>query len=386
MTDDTRAETDPRMGAETGTRSGPSSLLVAAVVALAVIAYFAVGTLTARDDGAGEAVAREPFVVLVRAATVEDRADLVSLRGLTEAGARVAVRAETTARVEAVLTREGAEVAPGAPLCRLEDAGRSAGLAEAEAGLVRARTEAEAAERLLAEGFAARAQADAARAALRAAEARRAAAAKAASASLIRSPLAGTITALPAEAGDVLAAGQPCAVVADLSRTLVVGELSAEEAASVAVGAPARAVVAGAQAAGSYEGAVRFVSPAAGPTGAFRVEIDLIEGGLPDGLVATAVIEGGRAGASLVPRAALVLGDDGALGLRVIEDGDGSQNGSEGAGEGGLVAFRPVRLVGEARDGAWVEGLSPGDRVIVRGQDYVAAGARVRYAVEGAAS
>ena len=351
---------------DTQGRTGPSSLLVAGVIALAVIAYFAIGTLTAESEAGGEAVAREPFAVLVQTARLEGRPALVTMRGVTEAGTRVAVRAETNARVEAVLVREGAAVTRGAPLCRLEDAGRSAGLAEAEAALVQARTEADAAERLLAEGFAAQAQADAARAGLRAAEARREAAAKAASASLIRAPFAGTVTALPAEPGDVLAAGQPCAVLADLTRTIVAGELSAEEASGVAVGAPARARVAGE----TREGRVRFLSPAAGTTGAFRAEIDLASGGLPDGLAATAEIEAGRSGAGLVPRAALVLGDDGALGLRVIEDEDD---------EGGLVAFRPVRLVGETREGAYVEGLRPGDRVIVRGQDYVSEGARVAF-------
>ena len=345
---------------------GPSSVLIAAIIAVLFAAYFAYGTLSAGDEAPGAAVEREPFAVLVQPAALTDRPALVTLRGRTEAGRSVTVRAETGARVEAVLTQEGARVARGAPLCRLEDAGRSAGLAEAEAQLVRARTEADAAERLAAEGFASTAQRDAARAALRAAEARRDAAAKGARATMIRAPLAGVVTALPAEPGDVLAAGQPCAVVSDLSASLIVGELSAEDAARVAVGAPVRAQIASRD----VPGTVRFVSPSSGASGAYRVEIGLDEGGLRDGLTAVALIEAGRTGASLVPRAALVLGDDGTLGLRVIEGGPP---------EAGRVAFRPARLVGEGEGGAFVEGLRPGDRVIVRGQDYVTSGTEVAW-------
>ena len=345
---------------------GPSSLLVAGVIALLVVAYFAVGTLRGAGDAGGAAVEREPFTVLVAPAELSERAASVTLRGRTEAGRAVTVRAETSAQVEAVLAAEGATVARGDPLCRLEDAGRAAGLAEAEAQLVRARTETDAAERLLAEGFAAQSQADAARAALRAAEARRDAAAKGARAALIRAPIDGVVSDLPAEVGDVLAAGQPCAVVSDLRTTLVAGELSAEEAARIAVGAPAQVTADGT----TSEGVVRFLSPAAGATGAYRVEIDLAEGGLRDGLTAVAVIEAGRTGAGLVPRAALVLDDDGTLGLRVVESGPR---------EAGRVAFRPARLVGETEGGAYVEGLRPADRVIVRGQDYVTSGAEVAW-------
>ena len=357
---------------------GPSSVLIAAIIAVLFAAYFAYGTLSAGDEAPGAAVEREPFAVLVQPAALTDRPALVTLRGRTEAGRSVTVRAETGARVEAVLTQEGARVARGAPLCRLEDAGRSAGLAEAEAQLVRARTEADAAERLAAEGFASTAQRDAARAALRAAEARRDAAAKTASAALIAAPIEGTVTALPAEPGDVLAPGAPCAVVSDLSRTIVAGELSPEEAARLAPGAAARVVVDGE----AVPGTLRFLSPAASSvTGAYAVEIDLAEGGLRDGLTATAEIEAGRAGATLLPRAALVLNDEGRLGVRVIaETLPGTADSKDGR-----VAFRPVALVGEASGGVFVEGVREGDRVIVRGQDYVTEGARVAFVEADAA-
>ena len=347
----------------------PGAVFGAGAIALLVAAYFAIGTLTAPDDAVAEAPPREPFTVLVRAAGRTDRPVAIQMRGRTEAGRQVAVRAETTGRIVDVLADEGAEVASGDALCRLEDAGRAAALAEAEAAAVRARADAEAAERLFDEGFAAAAQRDAARAALRGAEAALERAAKAASDIAIRAPIAGTVSDVPVEPGDVLSAGAVCAVVSDLSTVVVAGELGAAEAAGVAVGDPADVAVGGE----TLDARVRFVSTVADPaTRAFRVELEA-DRALRDGLAAVATIRAAPSAASLVPRGAVVLGDDGRIGVRV----------AEGTGDDATVAFVPVSVVGEGREGAYVAGLPPGARVIVRGQEYVSAGTPVRVAEEG---
>lgn len=347
----------------------PSAVIGAGAIALVVAAYFAVGTLTAGDDEAEAPPPREPFTVLVRPAASADRPVAVPLRGRTEAGRQVAVRAETTGRIARLAATEGAVVRAGDLLCEIEDAGRGAALAEAEADAVQARADAAAAERLFEEGFAAEAQRDAARAALRGAEAALERASKAAGDGAVRAPIGGVVSDVPVEAGDVLAAGGVCAVVSDLSTVVIAGELGAAEAAAVSVGDAAEAVVGGE----ALEARVRFVSPVADPaTRAFRVELEA-ERSLRDGLPAAATIRAAAAAASLVPRGAVVLGDDGQVGVRV----------AQGQGAEASVAFVPVRLVGEGREGAYVAGLPPGARVIVRGQDYVSAGTVVRVAEEG---
>ena len=347
----------------------PGPVLGAGLIALAVILYFAVGTLTAAGDEVAEAPEPEPFTVLVRAAGSAERAAAIPLRGRTEAGQQVAVRAETTGRIVRLPAEEGAQVASGALLCALEDAGRGAALAEAEAAALQARADAAAAERLFAEGFAAEAQRDAARAALRAAEAGLERARKAAGDSAVRAPIGGTVSSVPVEPGDVLSAGAVCAVVSDLSTVVIAGELGAAEAAAIRVGDAADTTVDGER----LDARVRFVSPVADPvTRAFRVEL-VADQPLRDGLSALATIKAAPSAASLVPRGAVVLGDDGRVGVRI----------AEGAGEEAEVAFVPVRVVGEGEGGAFVAGLAPGARVIVRGQDYVSAGTRVRVAEDG---
>lgn len=347
----------------------PGAVLGAGVIALVVVAYFAIGTVLATGEIAEAPAPRDPFTVLVREAGTADRAVSIQMRGRTEAGRQVAVRAETTARIVRLPATEGARVARGDVLCELEDAGRGAGLAQAEAAAVQARADAAAAERLFDEGFAAATQRDAARAALRGAEAVLERARKADGDSAIRAPIAGTVSAVPVEAGDVLSAGSVCAVVSDLSTVVIAGELGAAEAAAVRVGDAARAVVDGEE----LVARVRFVSPVAdSETRAFRVELEADQS-LRDGLSALATIDAAPSAASLVPRGAVVLGDDGRIGVRI----------AQGAADEAVVAFVPVSVVGESREGAYVAGLPAGSRVIIRGQDYVSAGTKVSVAEEG---
>ncbi len=68
--------------------------------------------------------------------------------------------------------------------------------------------------------------------------------------------------------------------------------------------------------------------------------------------------------AALVPLSALVLADDGQVGVQVV-DADAR------------VRFVPVEVLSEGREGARVRGLSDGARVIVSGQYYVVPGQKV---------
>ena len=65
-----------------------------------------------------------------------------------------------------------------------------------------------------------------------------------------------------------------------------------------------------------------------------------------------------------MPRASLVLNDEGDIGLRTLDNNN-------------IVLFTPVRLIGETPSGVWVSGLSGEPRLIISGQEYVTAGQRV---------
>ena len=65
-----------------------------------------------------------------------------------------------------------------------------------------------------------------------------------------------------------------------------------------------------------------------------------------------------------VPRSALTISSAGDIGLRVV-------------GAANKVAFVPVHIVEDMQDTMWVSGPRDGDRVIVRGQDFVREGETV---------
>ncbi|MCA8889923.1 MAG: hypothetical protein KDA46_13900, partial [Parvularculaceae bacterium] len=97
------------------------------------------------------------------------------------------------------------------------------------------------------------------------------------------------------------------------------------------------------------------------------------DGALRDGVTAEFTVFAEALNAHKVPRSSLVLDDDGRIGVRTVGDGD-------------LVKFTPLTIIGEAEDGVFVRGLEGPVRLIVRGQDYVTAGQKVAVATDGPAS
>lgn len=77
------------------------------------------------------------------------------------------------------------------------------------------------------------------------------------------------------------------------------------------------------------------------------------------------MIDIGTSLAQLLPQSVLTLDDEGALGVRIVEDGN-------------KVAFYPVTIVSDTRDGVLVTGLPNQADVITLGQEYVKAGQEVK--------
>jgi len=111
-------------------------------------------------------------------------------------------------------------------------------------------------------------------------------------------------------------------------------------------------------------GRVTFLSRAADPvTRTFRVEVEVAnpELSLRDGQTAEILIAAEGRKAHLLPQSALTLNDAGALGVRIVDEGD-------------ITGFASVDLLRDTVDGVWVGGLPDEVGVIVRGQDYVSEG------------
>jgi multidrug efflux system membrane fusion protein len=307
-----------------------------------------------------------PFPVTVRTSQAVRHDQIITVRGRTEAGARVAIKAETAGIVETIVVGKGLQVKQGDALCTLQRGARDAALAEAKAQLARAQLDAEASSQLP-EGAGTKLTLAGSKAALDAAQA----AVKTAEIELLRTriaaPFSGILEEQPANTGDLLSIGSTCAVLLAPDPIYVVGAVTEREVGRLRRGMEGVAQLATGE---KVAGIVRFVGSAAEQTTrTFRVELEVAnpEWRLRDGVTATMRIPVRGETAHQLPPSALTLNDAGQLGVRVVERGD-------------MAQFRPVKVVSDERDGVWVSGLPREVTVIVAGQDFVTDGQRVSLA------
>jgi RND family efflux transporter MFP subunit len=233
--------------------------------------------------------------------------------------------------VTAVLAVEGARVAAGAPLVRLDVADldaksrqASAGVAAAEAAHREALAMATRIRALYADSAAPKAQLDAVEAGLSRAsaglDAARAGLSELAAVSaygVLRAPFAGTVTHRFVDAGDFAAPGAPLMTVQDASRLRIAAAVPASLVARLKAGTRLRARIEGVDVEATVEGVV--------PTAATMYSVNAIVvnrgGTLPSGGAAVLMVpEGSTERALLVPVRAIVREGD-LTGVEVVRDG-----------------------------------------------------------------
>src|SRR5690606_16033405 len=140
------------------------SVIVAAVIAAGAVAWLASGALVdsaapGGQTGRADTPAREArFQVRVADLVAEPYVEEVSLLGHTRAARTVQIATEIDGRVAEVLVEEGARVAAGQPIVRLEVNDLVARVEEAEALVEQRRIEYNAAQQLGQSGYSARTQ------------------------------------------------------------------------------------------------------------------------------------------------------------------------------------------------------------------------------------
>lgn len=339
--------------------------LAGVFVALIVLYFLVKGLFAGAPSPADEAGAAEPdFTVIYETVAPQDWRDQIIVRGRTEAERKVVVRAETSGAVAQTPAELGALVSQGDVLCRLNVDARAAQLAEARAALAKAKLDHDAAVKLSADGFRSETAVASAKAVLDQAAAQLERAQFELNKTQIKAPFDGVYDKRHVEVGDFMNVGDPCATVIQRSPFLVVGAVSEKDVAKIKKGDGGRARLATGE---TIDGVVRFVAASADPaTRTFDVELEVPneDGALRDGVTAEFTVFAEEKRAHRVSRAALVLDDEGEIGLKTLNDDN-------------VVAFQPVRPIGETPSGVWVSGLSGDARVITGGQLYVTAGQRV---------
>lgn len=297
--------------------------------------------------------------------TVQPMAVEVPLRGRTKAKATVSVMPETSGIVEQVHVEKGQRVTVGELICTLEQGTRAAAVAQAEAALAQAEADFETNAELRERGLQPANTARAMEVALRAAEANLKNARAELERTEVRSPIDGVVQDPLAQIGDMLGAGAPCATIVQLDPMLFTGAVTEARIGYAKLGLPATITTVTGK---TLEGKVSYISASADPaTRAFAIEIEIpnADGEVLDGVTAEAVVDVGSAPAHLLPQSALTLDDEGVLGVRIVEADS-------------KVAFLPVTIVKDTREGVWVTGLPPSVDVITVGQEFVQAGQTVR--------
>lgn len=298
-----------------------------------------------------------PSATATRVETAEVRPSTAALEmllpGEVEGSRDALLAASLGGYVESVQVAEGDEVRSGQVLVRVDAATHSARLQQARIEVESAQRELARAERLRdaisqQQREAAQHRVDAARAAQRTAQIQ-------AGRAIIRAPFAGTVAALDAERGEVVAPGAPVVRLVQLNPVHISLAVPDRDVTALSVDMPARIRT---RAHGTpVEGRVARISPAADlQTRAFEVivEVDNTEGHLLPGMIAQVEIDAAAARDQIVlPQHVLVtrLADNGVF---VVEDG--------------IARWRVVEVARVVRDQVIIEsGVDAGDEVVVTG-------------------
>lgn len=332
----------------------------------------------AADEGDAEAApADEAFLrvvnVEVQPLAPTDFTQLVQVTGTVRANRDVTVSAEEAGVVREILAAEGAAVAAGDPLIRIDDRILRSQVAEAEARASLAGETWERRRRLFEEDgvgselayLEARYQAEQAGASLAALRERLAR-------TTVTAPIPGILERREVEVGAMVSPGAPVARIVEIDPVRVTGGVPERYAADVKLGS--EAVVSFDVLAGeTYGGRVDYVGATVNPRNrTFEAELRLPNPGLaikPEMVANIEILTGTIPGAIVVPQESLVRAEEGFVAFVVGSNGSGAE----------VAELREVTLGPSQRDQVVVEdGLRRGDRLIVLGQNLVVGGDRVR--------
>jgi len=304
----------------------------------------------------------------------------ISFTGVLEPEMSVNVVHKTGGKVAEVRVKDGSQVRSGDVLIRLDAAEISAQVAQAEAALLMAQVQFETAAQALEdtralyeEEIVSRQQFEQAETQYKVAEAQLAQAEAALQLArtylddtVITAPIGGTISGLSVNPGEIIAPGVPVAIINKMDTMEVSVQLTEKDVGRIAVGQEVGIEIS-AVSSELLEGEVTSISPVADPrTKTYEMKAALPNKGgrLKAGMTATihAVVAAEKE-TVIVPVDA-VLTQQGEKVVYIVENG---------------VAYcRPVTLgLENGSEVSVLEGLSPGEQVVVKGQHYLQDGGKV---------
>lgn len=318
----------------------------------------------------GQAASENPEVITVRAIRVSPQSynEQIRVRGRTQAFRTVDVRAEAAGRIVSEPVTRGARVSQGDTLCEIAVDNRNADLMESESRLEQSQFEYDASVDLQARDLQSEVAVAQFKAALESARAGVSRAKLALTNTKIRAPFDGVVEMRNVEKGDLLNIGDVCASVLDDSPMLLVGLVPEQEIAAISLDSRVQAQLLTGE---IISGKVTYIARNADAISrSYRIEaeVDSNDLDLRAGVTAEILVQAENLAAHLIPASALTLDDNGAIGVKLIDDQ-------------GNVSFRNVSIVGDdtsaLNPGIWVTGLNGNINLVTLGQEIVFPGQQV---------
>jgi membrane fusion protein, multidrug efflux system len=350
------------------------SYVIAALLTLGIAAWVlggyamkSAGKETPDEPAVAKAVA--PVTVSVRTQEAKPVEQFIVAQGQAEPNRTVTIRAETKGQISEILADEGASVAAGDVIVRLEANDRKAMLLRAEARVREQQSAYEASESLGKKGYQTQRQADQIFSSLQTAKAELEEARIELERIEIKAPFEGVVLSSPMELGAYVDVNGEVATIVDNDPLVVSIRIPQQDVSALKLGQPANVTFATGQ---QRDGKIRYIAARADEdTRTFRVEVELPNpnGEIPSGISAEAKVPTGTVMAHFVSPAALSLNDEGKLGIKTVD-------------EHNKVTFHTASIVLSDVDGAWITGLPPQARIITLGHGFVQIGEEVQVAEE----
>ena len=350
------------------------SYVIAALFTLGLAAWVFGGYAiksSGKETADAPAVAKTaaPITVSVRTQEAKPVEQFIVAQGQAEPNRTVTIRAETKGQISELLADEGASVAAGDIIVRLEPNDRKAMLLRAEARVREQQSAFEASESLGKKGYQTQRQADQIFSSLQTAKAELEEARIELGRIEIKAPFEGVVLSSPMELGAYVDVNGEVATIVDNDPLVVSVRITQQDVSALKLGQSASVTFATGQ---QRDGKVRYIAARADEdTRTFRVEVELPNpnGEIPSGISAEARVPTGTLLAHYVSPAALSLNDEGKLGIKTVD-------------EHNKVTFHTASIVLSDVDGAWITGLPPQARVITLGHGFVQIGEEVQVAEE----
>tara|TARA_B100001063_G_C16683486_1_gene513103 strand:+ start:33 stop:1127 length:1095 start_codon:yes stop_codon:yes gene_type:complete len=348
-----------------------NNLKIASIFALLVLLWLASGLFTNSEaptpnllDALQAASDSSLPSVVVEQIRSEPRNKNRILRGKTVSKQTASISTEISGRVISRPVARGARVAEGQLLCEIATDERAALVTEARAAVAQAEIEYNGALVLRSDNLLAEAQAAQLSTRLEAAKANLLRRELDLSRTKVKAPFSGVVETQPMVVGDLAKVGDVCATLINLDPILIEVSVPERDVGALRLGEAVNARTS----IGDYlEGSITFIgSQADDITRTYPIEITVPNADyqIRAGLTTVVDLTGEAVSAHRVSPSLFTLNDDGALGLRTIDQEN-------------RVEFYPVVIIEDSPDGAWVTGLPEKARLITIGHEFVSEGQAV---------